>query len=65
MSNETLVDSLEKLRANLRLFEESRDLDENPTVIETKRHLARRIAEIEYLQQRAAELESTWPDKEP
>jgi hypothetical protein len=65
MSNETLVDSLEKFRANLRQFVESSDLGENPTVIEIKRYLVSRIAELEYLLQRVAELEEACPTTEP
>ena len=65
MNNKTLDDSLEKLRANLRQFEESGDSRANPTVIEIKRYLVTRIAELEYLLQRAAELEEACPTTEP
>ena len=50
-------DTLEKLRADLRHFEQSADFGENPTVIEIKAHLLRRIGELESALRRTKGLE--------
>ena len=66
MSTGNQADSLDELRAEPKHFEASGDFGENPTVIEIKRHLLRRIAELESALSRAAELEAVLHnDKEP
>jgi hypothetical protein len=53
------ADYLERLRADLQHFEETGDIGENPTVLEIKDHLVRRITELESAMRRTKELEST------
>ena len=50
MSNLPHAGNIEMLRADLRHFEQSGDSDENPTIMEIKAHLLRRIAELEAAQ---------------
>jgi hypothetical protein len=65
MDNWTPGDSLEKLPADLRHCEKSADFGENPTVIEIKIHLLRRIAELESALRQTAPLQATaTPTKE-
>jgi hypothetical protein len=54
MSDRNPMNSLDKLRADLRHFEECGDFGENPTLIEIKRRLLLRIAELESSQRRRA-----------
>ena len=58
MSNLAPADTIAKLRADLRHFEETGDFGENPTVIEIKVHLLRRIKELESALRRANTLVS-------
>ena len=55
MSSRDPADSLNKLREDLKHFDESGHLNEDPNVLEIKSILLRRIAELEGAQQRAAE----------
>jgi hypothetical protein len=58
-------DFLEKLRADLRHFEESGHLGEDATIMETKERLLARIEELESALRHTAELEAAvLPDKE-
>jgi hypothetical protein len=65
MPNSSSADSLAKLRADLNHFEESGDFSENPTVMEIKAHLLRRIAELEAALRRTKLLESAAPPRTP
>jgi hypothetical protein len=47
MSNSTICEPLEKLRADLRHFEDTTDFGENAAVLEIKSKLLRRIATLE------------------
>jgi predicted transcriptional regulator len=62
MNNLPHANNVEKLRADLRHFEENGDFGENSTVTEIKAHLLRRIVELEAALQRTDDLElSTRP----
>jgi ABC-type uncharacterized transport system auxiliary subunit len=65
MNNRAQGDSLEKLRADLRHFEEREAFGENPAVIEIKNHLLRRIAEIESAKRRTSAFEAAASRKLP
>jgi len=58
MSNLPHADTIAKLRADLRHFEETGDFGENPTVMEIKAHLLRRIAELDAALRRVNSLAS-------
>jgi predicted transcriptional regulator len=65
MSNLSPADSLEKLRADLRHFEESSEFGENSTITQIKTHLLRRIADLESVLQRTNALDLAAPSVSP